>query len=369
MKNLNIARPTLLLDKQKCLNNISQMSDKAKHHRLIFRPHFKTHQSAEVGNWFRDFGIKSITVSSVKMAAFFAKHGWDDITIAFPVNLREISEINILASKIKLNLLVESETIVDFLNNKLTTPAGVFIKIDTGYHRTGIIAEDVDLIERMVRKITTSKKLTFRGFLTHSGNTYYANSLKEIDRIHHNSIRKLKSLRKAFSDKSDHFILSIGDTPSCSMMDDFEGTDEIRPGNFVFYDVMQYKLGSCAIDDIAVCMVCPVVAKNDQRNEVVIYGGAIHFSKESLLLNDTPVFGLVVELNNQGWLAAVTKKSFVKSISQEHGVIKVNTDLFNKIKVGDLVGVLPVHSCLAVSEMRRYYTLEGEEISTINFEC
>ncbi len=78
-----------------------QMAQKAKAHNLIFRPHFKTHQSAEIGNWFKDEGVNKITVSSVQMAEYFAESGWKDILIAFPVNIRETEQINRLASKIK----------------------------------------------------------------------------------------------------------------------------------------------------------------------------------------------------------------------------------------------------------------------------
>ncbi len=83
------------------------MALKARRHNVTLRPHFKTHQSAEIGSWFRDFGINSIAVSSVEMANYFAKNGWDDITIAFPVNILETDKINKLAGNISLNLLVE----------------------------------------------------------------------------------------------------------------------------------------------------------------------------------------------------------------------------------------------------------------------
>ena len=54
---MDIVRPTLVLDKDTCLRNIERMAEKAKSKNLIFRPHFKTHQSSIIGNWFRDFGV------------------------------------------------------------------------------------------------------------------------------------------------------------------------------------------------------------------------------------------------------------------------------------------------------------------------
>src|SRR5690606_14524169 len=97
------------LDKEVVLRNIERMAKKAAEHRLRFRPHFKTHQSAEVGEWFRAFGVEAITVSSVRMAEYFAVSGWNDITIAFSVNVLELFNINRLAANIRLNVLVENK--------------------------------------------------------------------------------------------------------------------------------------------------------------------------------------------------------------------------------------------------------------------
>ena len=101
---MKITEPTLILDKKRCLANIEKMANKAKRNNINFRPHFKTHQSAEIGSWFRNFDVTSITVSSVRMAKYFAANGWNDITIAFPVNILEIGQINELALKISLNI-------------------------------------------------------------------------------------------------------------------------------------------------------------------------------------------------------------------------------------------------------------------------
>ncbi|MCF7945867.1 MAG: hypothetical protein K9L24_03340 [Spirochaetia bacterium] len=61
-----------------------------------------------MGKLYRQEGvtdITDITVFSVETAHFFADKAWKDITIAFPLNLREIQAINELNSAIKLNLI------------------------------------------------------------------------------------------------------------------------------------------------------------------------------------------------------------------------------------------------------------------------
>ena len=46
--NPGIFSPALVLDKSKCINNIKRMAEKVSQNHLRFRPHFKTHQSAEL---------------------------------------------------------------------------------------------------------------------------------------------------------------------------------------------------------------------------------------------------------------------------------------------------------------------------------
>lgn len=339
------------------------MSVTARKNHLQFRPHFKTHQSTEIGKWFRKVGVSKITVSSVSMAKYFAAHGWDDILIAFPVNILEIEEINHLTQKTRLHLTIESMDAVLFLKENLTSETGVYIKIDTGYNRTGILSKKVNQVDELLKIITISKNLSFTGFLTHSGNTYDAKSKQDIIDIHEDSIRQLNELKSEYINDFPEMINSIGNTPSCSLAKNYDGVDEIRPGNFVFYDVMQYYLGSCSLGDIAVTVACPVVAKHKERMEIVIYGGVVHLSKDSV--NDKKgrkVFGLPVMLDKAGWSEPLAD-SYVSRLSQEHGILQAGREVFDSIQIGDIIGILPVHSCLTANLANQYISLGGKKIS------
>ena len=361
----NIVSPTLILDKKKCLNNIRLMAEKAKKHNLIFRPHFKTHQSRIIGKWFKQFGVNKITVSSLRMAEYFANDDWKDITIAFPVNIREIETINSLAEEIQLNLTVENIESIEFLNKELKYEVGFFIKIDTGYHRTGVSFDIFLTIDKILKLASESNKLDFKGFLSHSGNTYKAKSTNEIIDIHNDSLYKLSLLKKQYIEKFPDLIISTGDTPSCSLANDFPGIDEIRPGNFVFYDLMQYELGSCSIEQIATVMACPVVAKHSERKEIVIHGGGAQFSKEFIKIGDDKVYGKLVYLSDQDWKKPDGDYYLIK-LSQEHGILQVSDELFNEINIGDLVGIIPVHSCLTANLMKEYLSIDDEIIDHLS---
>jgi D-serine deaminase-like pyridoxal phosphate-dependent protein len=364
----SIKKPTLLLDEQKTRANIRHISQKADAQGVRFRPHFKTHQSAVIGEWFREEGVSCITVSSVDMAQYFARHGWQDITIAFPVNLRQIDEIRQLASKIKLGLLVESSETIQFLAENLSgLTVDAWIKIDTGAHRTGLPWDQAEPVVQLAGQILAAPALHLCGLLTHAGNTYRSASPAEVCRFYNESVEHMLSLRQVFATSGlPAMQISVGDTPGSSLCD-FGPVDEVRPGNFVFYDAKQLQIGSCRWSDISVAAACPVVAKHADRQQIVIYGGAIHLSLDSLMMDNRPIYGLVALPAGESWSEPLQGAAVV-SLSQEHGLVKLAEADFNRIRIGDLVCILPAHSCLTVQAMKEYLTLDGQLIGTMNNE-
>lgn len=363
---LNIEKRTLILDRERCIRNIERMAAKARKSGVRFRPHFKTHQSAGVGEWFRDSGVECITVSSLDMATYFAGNGWKDITVAFPANLREVGRMNDLGAEIELNLLVESMETVRFLGENLSFDAHLWIKIDVGYGRTGIWWQDSDRLVQLAEGIGKSGTLSLRGILTHSGHSYDARSKNQIEEVYLETVSRMRTVQESLASAGFADLeSSIGDTPTCSVVEDLSQVDEIRPGNFVFYDVMQLRLGSCSEEEIAVAVACPVVAKHGERNEVVIYGGAVHLSEEFIVQDDgAKVFGYVALGQERGW-GPVVEDAYVSSLSQEHGIVRTSEELFHELQIGDLLMVLPVHSCLTANLMGRYLTLDGEIVDSM----
>lgn len=358
-----ITKPTLLLDEKKCRRNILAMTAKADAHGLQFRPHFKTHQSLEIGRWFKEAGVSKIAVSSVTMAEYFAGE-WDDITIAFPVNILEIDAINALAKQIRLNLLVENAASIDFLQQHLARAVNAFIKIDVGSRRTGMDPDDLPRITGLLNKLDDCSKINFSGFLGHAGHTYQCRSVEEIQEVHANTLAIMTKLRSEYLRRYPDLVISLGDTPSCSVAEDFTGVDEIRPGNFVFYDLMQHQVGSCAVSDIAVALACPVVAIHSDRSELVVYGGGVHLSKDRMEANGITIYGKLAQRTNQGW-GDLIPGAYVKSISQEHGIISVMPEDLKNYQIGDYVLILPVHSCMTADLVRNYTALDRRLISKL----
>ena len=355
---MELTKPTILIDENKCRNNIRHMQEKAERNDVVLAPHFKTHQSKAIGQWFKDAGIKAITVSSIDMALYFAEDGWSDITIAFPLNILQVKEITELAAKTRLTILATELSTVHRLVEQIDVHVDVLIEIDCGYNRSGVWWEDFKKIQALIDGVNNTQH-GFKGFYCHSGQTYHEDNAEAVLAIFNDSLHKLHDLQIRFADAKPE--ISVGDTPSCSLSDDFPGVYSIHPGNFVFYDLTQVKIGSCREQQIGIALACPVVSKNDHLNHLVVHGGGVHLSKDVLETSHGKIYGKMVTLTDHNWSFDLGD-NYVVSISQEHGIIKVSPKVYEQISVGDVIGILPVHSCMAADVMGSMFTTTGEPL-------
>jgi D-serine deaminase-like pyridoxal phosphate-dependent protein len=209
--------------------------------------------------------------------------------------------------------------------------------------------------------------LSLRGLLTHAGETYHMTEAEERRAEFHKVAERLDAARVVAESSSgassgQGLMISVGDTPSATAVHDFTGVDELRPGNFVYFDAQQYHLGSCREEEIAAAVVCPVVAVYPERGEAVIHGGAIHLSAQAEELTDgVTMYGYVVPLTEQGW-GGIDRRRRVVRISQEHGVIAGEEEFLRGLAPGSLIAVIPVHSCLAVDLADAALTTAGRMI-------
>jgi len=358
----DITTPTLLLDETVCRNNIRQMAEKARQCGVRLRPHMKTPQSIEVGRWLRDYGIDAITVSSFRMAEYFAEDGWEEITVAFPVNIREMEVIKRLSLRIRLNVTLENLEGARALQEQLDGSISVWVKLNIGNNRTGLLPGDTARLDPLMDYLAQAEKLDFCGFIGHAGQSYADRGAAAIAETHQSSLQAMQSVRERYQNRFPQLEISVGDTPTASVMDEFPGVDELRPGNFLFYDLMQWQIGACSVHDIAVAMACPVVAKHPDRSEVVLYGGAIHFSKDYLTFSDgTPFYGLAAKRGENGWVR-LHPQTYLRKLSQEHGILRLPEDLIDDIEIGSLMMILPIHSCLTANLMQGYRLMNGRRI-------
>ena len=358
----DIEKPQIVVDLNKAGNNITRMADKFQQRGVFFRPHFKTHQCAAIGERFRKVGVTAITVSSLDMAGYFADHGWDDITLAVPINYTQLHAVNPIAKRIKLNLLVDSVASAQALDDTLDVKCPLWVKIDVGYGRAGIKWDNEQAVLDLVRLIERCDRLDFAGLLTHSGHTYACQGREQVNELFEEGRTRMLRLKQMLADHGIAARISMGDTPSASLADNFAGVDEMRPGNFVFYDVAQSLVGSCTAEDIAVAIACPVIGKYDADAKILIYGGSVHLSKDAVTIAGERRFGQFALPTPTGWQVIPHDQAQVFSCCQEVSQVRLAPALFDQVEVGKAVYILPAHSCLAAEIYPRYRTTGGEVV-------
>jgi D-serine deaminase-like pyridoxal phosphate-dependent protein len=119
LKNINsgfesiddLETPSILIDKKILINNIEKMQNKANKFEVNLRPHVKTHKSSEIAKIQLEKGAIGITTSKMEEELIFLEKGFNNILLAYPVNLiknnniyknNNIIKIIILKKKIKI---------------------------------------------------------------------------------------------------------------------------------------------------------------------------------------------------------------------------------------------------------------------------
>ncbi len=355
--------PSLVLDIERVERNAERIGQRVRSFGANLRPHVKTHKCVEVARIQAKGHSGAITVSTLAEARAFAAHGFNDITYAVPIEPGKFEEAVTLAKRdVRLALITDDPEMPPRLDEAARAGGVIidlFLKVDCGYHRCGVEPDTEEALE-IPRKITASPNLRFAGILTHAGHSYHCRSKDELlATAQHERDLMIGFAARLRADGIPVPTISIGSTPTIAAIDHLRGVDEVRPGNYIFFDAFQATLGSCRMEDCALTVLAAVVHRDRRRRKVVIDAGAIALSKDlgAIEFDPTCGYGRVLDLSGNDLGLRV------ESLSQEHGqVITTDEKVFDQLKVGTRVRVLANHSCLTAAQHSHYHVLEGDRL-------
>ncbi len=350
--------PAFLVDRAIVQQNCISMRNKAQRSKVVFRPHVKTHKTIEVARMQVGDSSGPITVSTLAEAEFFAQHGFDDITYAVPISPAKFDRAAALARCIqRLNLLLDNAETLHALQNFHAADGivfDVFLKVDSGYHRAGVDPDSPESV-RLAVDLATSPAVRFRGLLTHAGHSYNSKNPEEIRKTASQEKESLTRLRAQIPHPgAANLVRSIGSTPTASVVDEFTDTDEVRPGNYVFYDVFQARIGACTLSQCAVSVLATVIGNYPHHGHLLVDAGALALSKDPGPdhIDCECGFGIVCDLN----LKNLPMKLI--GLSQEHGKIQAEPSVLQHYPVGTRLRIVPNHSCLTAAMYDSYQVVE-----------
>lgn len=363
---LDVPTPALLLDQSILERNLTRMQDRANELGVALRPHIKTHKCIEIANHQLELGARGITASTLYEVEQFAAAGFNDITWAFPLAPATIERVLELYEKATIRVVLDSKEVferLDRIERVGNDRVHVWLKVDCGYHRVGVDPGS-PLAEELVRSLAESKNLVFDGILTHAGHAYEAKNRAELLTY----AEQERSVMVEFAERmraKGYLIpmVSIGSTPTMSVVENLDGINEIRPGNYAFYDYTQAMIGSCGVPDCALTVLATVVSHQPGARHFITDAGALALSKDAgpvHIINDMDM-GIIFEDYDRKRLQPHVH---MKSLSQEHGKLVYSNPegVADQFRVGDKVRILEYHSCLTTANFDYFYVVKGHDI-------
>ncbi|OIW26126.1 hypothetical protein CONLIGDRAFT_635869 [Coniochaeta ligniaria NRRL 30616] len=411
--------PAVVLDVAKLEVNCQRMIDATKRLGLLWRPHVKTHKTVQltrlqVGD--HDDTPVNIVVSTVAeatnllplMQEYQGKGRSVNILYSFPFHSAAIPGLSKISKTLgpdSLTLMVDHPDQVKLLPSFVATgahPPRIFVKIDTGYHRAGVLP-GTQVCHSTIGQVAAAAyegTCVFHGLYSHASQSYNASDSSAAMGYLADEFRGLQRVvKKLFS--QGNIVLSVGATPTATTIQHLEDASnspaikemsallaemhstgcslEVHAGVYPTLDLQQ--LATHARDDslmthsdIAITVLAEVASLyqgrgRDGTTEALVTAGCLALGREPVQGGkDYTGWGIVAPWNgyqghkvpgpgfprvNGGWQ--------VGRISQEHGIL---TWLGNKedeipLKVGQKVRIWPNHACIAGAGFEYYLIVDS----------
>eukprot|EP01129_Flabellula_baltica_P005007 TRINITY_DN1783_c1_g1_i1.p1 TRINITY_DN1783_c1_g1~~TRINITY_DN1783_c1_g1_i1.p1 ORF type:complete len:414 (-),score=80.83 TRINITY_DN1783_c1_g1_i1:74-1315(-) len=369
----DIPTPANIINLKKFIQNCDFIIESAKKNNLSLRPMIKTHRCIE-GALLQLYGSDlpnvtyeafqehaKITVATMVEAEFYALNGFQNILYPYAMTIDKLKRAQVIASRIRsFGVTVDN---IEVLENviEFTKENGVrffcFVDVNPDYHRTGVNYDDDKSVE-LVQRVLECPNLDFEGIYLHAGQSYgsatadeitgYANLERDI------AVGFANKLRESGIEVRH---VAVGSTPTVSKPGSLDGISEMHPGNYVFYDVHQIKIGSSVEENISNSVLARILTKHKGSHpRLIIDAGALSLSKDAGPKH----------LGYEQWGVIENHPELrITSISQELGVIEgtsetpLDPDLYD---IGTLLKVYPNHSCLSSYNFSQYYILDNDQV-------
>lgn len=355
----DLRTPQVLIDRSRLLANIDRVQRLAARAGVRLRPHAKTHKSPAIARWQLEHGAAGICCAKVGEAEVFAAAGVGEIRLPYPVHPSNADRVLALMDRASISIIVDNAGVASGWSEAMTRAGrtlDVLVKVDVGFHRCGIDPARADAAA-FIGRIARLKGLRLRGLLSHAGHGYFARSDGELREIAGREAEILRDLRER-AERSGIRIeeVSVGATPTLRHTADQQGLTEWRPGNYVYFDRTQVALGAASLDDCALTVLARVVSK-PSADRIILDCGTKTLTSD-LARGFEKIAGYGAILTSDG--AAVDDALTIERLSEEHATVHVRGR--TPLEPGDLVRVLPNHSCVVVNMVDRIMLVDGDRV-------
>ena len=231
--------PALLIDLDRLERNLRRVADYASEHNFRLRPHTKTHKNPAIGRMQLDLGAVGLAVAKVGEAEVMLETETPELLVAYPIwgepKLRRLMEV---AKKTSVSVALDHVDVARPLSDAAQAAGvtiGVLAEANVGMDRVGLRPGD-DLVA-LGRELSRLPGLRFDGVEFYYGHVWFPlpDGEEQLRKVND----RVQQIREDFGHAGLELkIISGGSTPALFHSHKIDGMNEIRPGTYVFYDVM-----------------------------------------------------------------------------------------------------------------------------------
>ncbi|CAM1502509.1 Fc.00g044930.m01.CDS01 [Cosmosporella sp. VM-42] len=404
-----IPMPAVVLDKAKMKRHCQSLLDAVGFLGVDFRAHVKTHKTIEgvrlqTGEASREVRLVASTIAEIDFLLPVLYEFRDagrqvNILYGIPLPSSQVDRLAAVAQRLgrgTISVLVDHASQLDHLSRffeQAGFPAGVYLKIDTGYHRAGLPPSSInkDNLVASLMNLESQGKANFIGLYSHSSLSYNDSTPKQamanLEGEIHGCLDALKNNKSLFSQDKE-ITISVGASPQVTSVENLVGQKgassedanhlrhtmrkvmterpsgfhtrlELHAGVYSILDVQQLSTHSRAHlgdyeDEIAVSVVAEVcsVYNNGERQqpEALVAVGVLGLGREPCVSYEG--WGIVDRESYSLNGSNLERRLIVKRISQEHCIVSwvQNKDLEDlppiPLEVGQSIRIYPNHACI-----------------------
>jgi D-serine deaminase-like pyridoxal phosphate-dependent protein len=356
----DLLTPCVLVDRSRVERNVEQMQAAASAGAKRLRPHAKTHKSVNLARLQIARGAVGICCAKLGEAEVFAEAGIDDIRVPYPLNPVNASRVLTLLDRTRFSFIVDHADVARGWSDVMReagSDVDVLVKVDVGLHRCGIDPGAQGAAD-FVARVAAMPGLRFRGLLSHAGHAYGAASTEQaaaIARAEAATLTDLAARVRALGVPVEE--ISVGATPTARFSAREEGVTELRPGNYIYYDRMQVALGAATWDDCALSVLARVVTTHAPDRLILDCGSKTLTSDLARGPGNTSGYGAIMAALDS---TEPDDSLAIERLSEEHAVVRTSRP--SHLEPGDLVRIIPNHSCVVSNLMDSVWLVDGDVV-------
>jgi D-serine deaminase-like pyridoxal phosphate-dependent protein len=337
--------PAAVVDLERMAANLRRAAAYVAEHRLAWRPHTKTHKSAEIGALQIAAGADGLTVATLREAEVMAAAS-DDLLLAYPpVGVTKIERALSLPNGVRLTVAIDSEEALLPLARRARDQGrsvGVLVEVDLGMRRVGV--GEPAAAAALAARAASLAGVELAGLLFYPGHVRLP--VAQQGSLLAALAARLGVFLDAFAAASVPVaVVSGGSTPTFWRSHEIPGLTEVRPGTNLFNDRTTALLGACGWEECAYSVLATVVS-TAVAGQAVMDAGSKALAKEEL--PGARGYGALLE----------RPEVVVGALSEEHGVLDLTASDWRP-RVGDRVRVVPNHVCVSVNLQEELWGVRG----------